>query len=65
MVKLKDYYNPILVDNIYKQSGQPPSFLEINVFKQMIQEMLTEIIFDYEKYNVFIQNELKTYVSLL
>ena len=65
IVKLKDYYNSVLVDNIYKQPGQPPSFLDINVFKQMIHEMLTEIIFDYEKYNVLMRSKLKTYVSML
>lgn len=63
--KLAKYYDSIQVDNIYNQFNQPPSFFEINVFKQMIQEMLTEIIFDYEKYNKLIRNELKAYVSLL
>ncbi len=65
MIELKDYYNPIQVDNIYKQSAQPPSFLDINIFKQMIDEMLTEIVFDYEKYNILIQNELNKYISML
>lgn len=65
VLDLKDYYNPALVDNIYSQPNQPPSFMEINIFKHMIEEMFTEVIFDYEKYNSLIRKELEKYAAIL
>lgn len=65
VLALKDYYHSALVDNIYNQPNQPPSFMKINIFKQMIEEMFTEVIFDYEKYNALIRRELEKYATLL
>lgn len=62
-VKFQKIYSPIYVDNIYKDYALPPSFLSIEEFKQSLNEMLCETIFDFNKYNKIICERLKLLVK--
>lgn len=62
---MEKYYTPDLVDNLYNDITLPPSFMEKDVFSCMINEMFTQIVFDFEKYNNILRKELIKYISLL
>ena len=53
-----------MADNVYKDLSLPPNLLSLEEFKKAISEMLTEVMFDYEKYNNIIRKRLREYVKL-
>lgn len=63
-IGLKSFYSPTYVENIYKDCSLPPSFLTIDEFKLSVQDMLTQIIFDYDKYNLILKKRLMEYAQI-
>lgn len=61
LIELSKFYNDGFVKYIYKDLSLPPSFLSETEFCSAINEMLTETIFDYEKYNQLIRDRLYFY----
>ena len=63
-INLSSFYTPVFVDNIYKDASMPPSFLSCSEFKNLINDMAEQTIFDYEKYNILLRNRLRKYAKL-
>ena len=64
IVKLERFYSPTFIDNIYNDLSLPPSFLSCDEFKSAVYDMLTQISFDFEKYNNIIRERLNLYSKL-
>lgn len=64
IAKLEHFYSPVFVDNIYNDLSLPPSFLACDEFKAAVYDMLTQISFDFEKYNNIIRERLSLYSKL-
>lgn len=64
MVELADFYSPNIIDNIYKEILFPPSFLSKEEFISAIADMISETMFDFEKYNNIIRTRLTQYSYL-
>ena len=58
LAHLEKYYTPDLVDNLYNDITLPPSFMEKDVFSCMINEMFTQIVFDFENNCLYLQIQL-------
>ena len=65
IVRLSQYYDTRIVDDIYGDLSLPYSFLSLEEFKEAISEMISEISFDSEKYNNIIRNRLEEYIRIL
>lgn len=63
-IELKQFYSPILVDNIYNDLSLPPNFLTCEEFKELLDDMLNENVSDYQKYNDLINRRLLKYSHL-
>ena len=64
MIELAEFYHQNLVDNVYNDISLPPSFLTKEEFLSAVSEMLSETMFDFEKYNNIIRERLNKYSSL-
>lgn len=63
VVKLNKFYSPCLIENIYNDLSLPPSFLTQEEMISMVEEMLQNPIFDYEKYNRLITLRLEQFAQ--
>lgn len=63
ILKLKNFYSPTLVDNIYRDLSLPPNFLSCSELKKLIDIMLNETNFDYQKYSDLINHRIAQYID--
>lgn len=61
---LKDYFFESLVQNLYNNPALPPSLLTYEEFLAMVYEMMNEIVFDGDKYNILLTERLREFVSI-
>lgn len=64
IAKLGDFYNNSYIENIYEDKSLPPSFLTKDECIDMVNNMINETIFDYEKYNKLVISRLQKYSRL-
>lgn len=60
---LMEQENYINYDMVF--ANKPPSFLTYKEFKKCIHEMLSEPVFDQQKWNLKIQNRIKEYENII
>lgn len=64
LVKMQEFYSRSYVEDIYNDLSLPPSFLTQEEFKEMAEEMINSISFDYAKYNQLIASRLGDFSRL-
>lgn len=64
IAELGKFYNTSYIENIYNDKSLPPSFLTKHETIDMIKDMISNTVFDYEKYNRLIISRLQTYSKL-
>lgn len=62
IIKFKDYFKSINYNVIF--SNKPPCFLTDSEFIVLIDEFLNTPIFDYDKWNLLLQNRFSEYMRL-
>lgn len=60
---LQKYYSTDIVDYLYNSAIFPPSFLSKYEFKQSIENIFCQIVFDFEYYNNLIFYRLEEYLD--
>ena len=62
LIDFKDYFKYINYNVIF--SNKPPCFLTDHEFITMVEEFLNTPIFDYDKWNLILQNRFSEYIKL-
>lgn len=64
LVELQQFYTPAFVENVYADLSLPPSFMTLGETIEMVNEMISSTIFDYDKYNHLLSMRIKQYAML-